>query len=97
MLKRIKLLKAESLYINGFAYIEKFLSAAGWKTKTVTLAEFLKLKNKTAKLDAIKEQIKIRILGFGWDDLHISWSSNGIHKLRNCLRNQSQRRACVAS
>ena len=46
----------------------------------MALAEFLKLKSKTAKLDAVKEQIKIRVLGFGWDDLHIPWSSSGIHQ-----------------
>ena len=72
LLKRIKLLKAETLYINGLAFIEKFHSAAGWKTKTVAVAEFAKLKSKTAKLEAIKEQIRIRIQGFGWDDLHIA-------------------------
>ena len=70
LLKQIKLLKAETPYINGLAYIEKFHSAAGWKTKTVTLADFSK-QSKTAKLNAVKEQIKTRVLGFGWDDLHI--------------------------
>ena len=65
LLKRIKLIKAETLYINGLAYKEKFHSAAGWKTKTVALTEFSKLTSKTAKLDAVKEQIRIRVLGFG--------------------------------
>ena len=31
-------------------------------------------------MEAIKEQIRIRILGFGWDDLHIAWSNNSIQK-----------------
>ena len=59
LLNRMKLLKAESLYINALTYIDVFHSPAGWKTARAALQAFLKLESKTAKLDAVKEQIKI--------------------------------------
>ena len=87
LLKRMKLLKAESLYINALAYIEVFHSPAGLKTKIDALQEFSKLKSITVKLDAVKEQIKICVLGFGWTDLHVAWSLNGNHQLPEYLLN----------
>jgi hypothetical protein len=36
-----------------------------------------KLKSKSARLSAVKEQILIRYLGLGWDDAHHPWSANG--------------------
>jgi len=36
-----------------------------------------KLTSKAAKLNEIKEQIRIRVLGLGWEDLHHAWSQNG--------------------
>ena len=35
--------------------------------------------SKTAKLEAVKRQIRIRTVGFGWKDLHHPWSRNGKH------------------
>jgi hypothetical protein len=54
-----------------------FNSSACWKTKSIAQTEFRKLQSKTAKLDAVKEQIRIRVLGFGWKDLHHPWSEDG--------------------
>ena len=28
-------------------------------------------------MDEVKEQIRIRDTGFGWNDVHIAWSNNG--------------------
>ena len=39
--------------------------------------EFSSLGSKTAKLAAVKEQLRIRTIGLGWTDLHHSWSKNG--------------------
>jgi hypothetical protein len=36
------------------------------------------LTSATAKLNATKEQIRTRVLGFGWKDLHHPWSKNGV-------------------
>ena len=80
LLKKMKLMKAQQLYINALTYIEMYHSPVEWKTKPEALEVFSKLTSKTAKLEAIKNQIRIRVLGFGWTDLHISWSKDSIHK-----------------
>ena len=36
-----------------------------------------KLSSYSARLEAAKEKIRIRVLGFGWDDLHHVWSKDG--------------------
>ena len=36
--------------------------------------------SETACEDAIKEQIRIWVIGFGWDDLHCKWSQKGASK-----------------
>ena len=30
-----------------------------------------------ARVNAVKEQIRIKEIGFGWNDVHIAWSNNG--------------------
>ena len=69
MLKRIKFLKAQTLYVNALTYIEIYHSPVEWKTKSATLEAFSKLKSKTAKVEAVKDQIGIRVLCFSWQDL----------------------------
>ena len=34
----------------------------------------------SAQLTAVKDQIRIRVLGFGWDDLHYAWSKDGVDR-----------------
>ena len=80
MLKRHKLLGCQQAYANALTYIEMFHSPAGWQTKAIALAEFEKLTSKSSKLDAVKDQIRIRVLGFGWDDLHHAWSTKGVDR-----------------
>ena len=52
-------------------------SLAFWKTKTIAKKEYKNLSSNTAKLNAVKEQLGIHIIGFSWKDLHHSWSKNG--------------------
>ena len=59
LLNRIKILKAQTLYVDALTYIEMYHSPAGWKTKSTVLEAFSKLKSKTAKLEAVKDQIRI--------------------------------------
>ena len=81
LLKRIKLLKAHTLYVNTLMHIEMCHSPAEWKTKSAALKAFSKLKSKTVKIEAVKDQLRIHVLCFGWQDLHYAWSMNGIHQL----------------
>ena len=55
-----------------------FHSPAGWKTKSVANTEYAKLSSRAAKLRAVKDQIKMRTVGFGWKDLHHAYSENGV-------------------
>ena len=50
------------------------------KTSSI-ISVFKTQKQKDKKLEAVKDQIRIcGVLGFGWQDLHIAWSINGIHQ-----------------
>jgi len=40
-------------------------------------SQFNKLTSLTAQREAVKEQIRIRVVGFGWKDLHHPWSKGG--------------------
>ena len=48
-----------------------------WKTKTIAKREIKNLASQTARLNAVKEQLEIHIIGFGWQDLHHPWSKEG--------------------
>ena len=52
-------------------------SPACWRTKSDAKKTFDKLNSRAARIDAVKEQIRIRVIGFGWKDLHHPWSYNG--------------------
>eukprot|EP00965_Chrysotila_dentata_P021159 700541-Pleurochrysis_carterae.AAC.1 len=55
--------KLTESYIDALYYFEKWKSAACWKTAAHAEAELVKLKSKTARAGALKEQIRIRVLG----------------------------------
>ena len=42
------------------------------------LAEKVEAASRAAKLRAVKDQIKMRTVGFGWKDLHHAYSENGV-------------------
>ena len=65
---------ATEQYVDKLYYHEKWGSAACWKTVAVAERELEKCSSKSAKLEALKEQIKIRTLGLGWADLTTPWS-----------------------
>ena len=64
-----------------------YYSLARWLTKSTALVEFLKLTSKSAQNEAVKDQIRIRILDFGWDDLHYAWSNIGVDRSPQNLLN----------
>ena len=77
ILRQKKMLACQKEYGNKLTYIEMANSPAFWKTKTIANREFKNLPSETARLNAVKEQIRIRIIGFGWQDLHHPWSKEG--------------------
>ena len=57
MLQKKKFVAAQREYANALTFIEMYHSAACWKTGAVSWQEYSKLGSKTAKLEAVKEQI----------------------------------------
>ena len=77
-LRRKKMLAVQLEYANALTYMDMFHSQACWKSKKDAKAAFKKLNSHAAKLEAVKDQIRIRVIGFGWKDLHHPWSKNGV-------------------
>ena len=60
-------------------------SDACWKTTAAARKKFNELRSETAKRDAVKDQIRIRVNGLGWKDLHHAWSLQGVDYTANQL------------
>ena len=86
LLRDKKIVVAQMEYANALTYTDMYHSDVCWKTAGDARRAFSKLTSKTAKLDAVKEQIRIRVLGFGWDDLHHAWSKGGVDYSPEVLR-----------
>ena len=69
--------KASDAFIDALYYYEMYCSLACWKTVTMVDCELKKLKSKSAKLNALKENIRMCVLGLEWKDLSIPWSKQG--------------------
>ena len=61
-------------HIDAIYYFEKWSSAARWRSPQQMHKELSKLSSRTRKLEELKEQIRIRVLGLGWSDLATPWS-----------------------
>jgi hypothetical protein len=68
---------ATEQYIDQLYYHEMWDSDACWKTAAKAEKELEKLQSKSAKLEELKEQIRMRVLGLGWADLSHPWSKDG--------------------
>ena len=69
--------KAQEGLIDALYYHDMFGSAACWMNARQIDTELRKLTSNTAKIDALKENIRIRVIGLGWSDLATPWSRNG--------------------
>ncbi len=57
-----------------------FQSDSCWKTRRDVRKGLGKINTKGGKLDALKMNIQIRYLGFGWVECHTTWSKDGKNK-----------------
>ena len=64
--------------IDSLYYYDKYGSHACWMNVKDVDKELEKHKSMSAQLWAVKENIRIRVLGFGWNDFAHPWSKNGI-------------------
>ena len=72
-------------YIDSLYYNDKYGSSACWMKVSDVDKELKKLKSKSAKLWALKENIRIRVIGLGWNEFSHPWSKNGIEYSPNEL------------
>lgn len=63
-----------------------FDSDCCWKTRREVRRELGKIKTKGGKFEALKTNILIRHLGFGWTECHTQWSKDGSKKSVKQLR-----------
>ena len=63
-------------------------SQACWRSEEDVARQFAKLTSNTERENSLKEQIRIREIVFGWNDVHISWSKNGRDFTGEELRDQ---------
>ncbi len=59
ILRQKKMLACQKEYGNKLTYIKMANSPAFWKTKTIAKRKFKSLASQTARLNVVKEQIKI--------------------------------------
>lgn len=83
-----KLEAASEEYVKALTYVEMYHSPACWRTEEDVHENFDKLGSEAAKKKAVKEQIRIRVLGFGWKDLHVAWSRDGVEFSAEYLRDK---------
>ena len=65
-------------FIEAFVYHRMWSSAACWKTIGAVIEGLKKLQYKKDKLGVLKDNIKIRYLGLGWDECKTQWSKVGV-------------------
>ncbi len=70
--------KAKEEYIKAWDLIEIYESERGWKTLSQSWRTYNQLPSEAARLRAVKEQILIRVKGFGWDKAAHAWSKNDV-------------------
>ena len=75
-------------YIKALNFVEMYHSPACWRTVDDVHREFNKLGSETARREAVKEQIRIRVIGQGWKDLHVPWSCDGVTFTSEQLRDE---------
>ena len=77
LMKKAGYEKATQHLIDCLYYHDMYNSVRRWKTAEEVDEMLGKLRSKTAKLEELKEQIRMRVLGLGWEDLHHPWSKDG--------------------
>ena len=72
-----RLQDAEEKYIAAIDHFERYHSKRCWRNASEAFRNFDRLSSESARLRAVKEQIQIRRLGFGWEAAGHQWSKDG--------------------
>jgi hypothetical protein len=86
MIEKKSLDKAKEDLVEASYYWEMFHSEVCWKGKLSVVTKMLdRLKSETAKMEALKENIRMRVIGLGWKQFGITWSYKGAKRSVNEL------------
>ena len=86
MIEKKSLDKAKEDLVKASYYWEMFNSELCWKGKQSVVTKMLgRLKSGSAKMEALKENIRMRVIGLGWKQFTITWSYKGAKRLVNEL------------
>ena len=64
-------------FIDALYYHEMYFSERRITTLSKVTAALKKLSSEAKRIEELKEQIRMRVLGLGWPDLHTPWSKGG--------------------
>jgi hypothetical protein len=82
MIKKKSLEKAKEDLVEASYYWEMYHSEVCWKGRVCIVQKMLGwLKSESAKLKALKENIRMRVIGLGWKQFTITWSHRGAKQL----------------
>ena len=76
LLHENSMIKSSEVFIDMY-YHDMYGSAACWKTVATVNREPRKLTSNKSKIDVLKINIRMRVLGLGWSDIATPWSRNG--------------------
>ena len=78
MLHQMGIEKAKESLVEAAYYHRMYNSLACWKgDKRVVTRNLKKMTSEASKYEALKENIKIRVVGFNWTQFAITWSKKG--------------------
>jgi len=81
MIEKKSLEKAEEALIEASYYWDMYFSDVCWKGKQSIVKTMLaQLRSESAKVEALKENIRMRVLGLGWKQFSITWSQKGVRR-----------------
>ena len=81
MIKKKSLEKAEEALIEASYYWDMCFSDVCWNGKQSIVKTMLaRLRSESAKVEALKENIRMRVLGLGWKQFSITWSQKGMRR-----------------
>ena len=77
ILREKRLNVAQREYANALTFIDMYYSPSCWKDVDKCRKGFDALESKITKIDAVKEELWIKTVGFGWKNLYHPWSKGG--------------------
>jgi hypothetical protein len=79
MIEKKSLEKAKKDLVEASYYWEMYHSDVCWKGKQTIVGKMLVwLKSELAKFKALKENIRMHVIGLGWKQFAITWSHKGV-------------------